>query len=109
MTQVHFNWSNARGASIDSFRADMSDLVETRDHAVRIVRSLTSARDLQDRRNWILRVRDDLGDELFVLPFFLPWLGALKRGYAGRVTETTVSHIVWWNRRQLGRADPQSS
>lgn len=69
MAQVHFHWSNARGASIDSFRADMRDMVEARDHAVRIVRSLAATRGLQDRQNWILRVRDHLGEELFVLPF----------------------------------------
>jgi hypothetical protein len=69
MAQVHFHWSNARGASIDSFRADMKDMMEARDHAVRIVRALAATRALQDRQNWILRVRDHFGEELFVLPF----------------------------------------
>jgi hypothetical protein len=33
------------------------------------VRSLTATRSLEDWRGWMLHVSDDLGDELFVIPF----------------------------------------
>jgi hypothetical protein len=33
------------------------------------VRSLIKARSLEDWRGWVLHVNDDLGDELFVVPF----------------------------------------
>jgi hypothetical protein len=47
----------------------VDDLAEARDHAACVVRSLTTARSLEDWRGWILHVNDDLGDELFVVPF----------------------------------------
>jgi hypothetical protein len=69
MARLNFHWSNARGALIDPFRADMSDLVEARDHAEQVVQSLIASSSLQDRRNWVLHVSDQVGDEIFVLPF----------------------------------------
>jgi uncharacterized protein DUF6894 len=62
MTQVYFHCSNRRGAVID-------DLAEARDHATRVVQSLTKTGSLEDWRDWVLHVSDDLGDELFVVPF----------------------------------------
>ena len=47
----------------------VDDLAEARDRAARVVRSLTQARSLEDWRGWVLHVNDDLGDELFVVPF----------------------------------------
>jgi hypothetical protein len=38
-------------------------------HAACVVRSLISARSAEDWRSWVLHVIDDLGDELFVVPF----------------------------------------
>jgi len=34
-----------------------------------VVRSPTKARSLEDWRGWVLHVNDDLGDELFIVPF----------------------------------------
>jgi hypothetical protein len=70
MTQVYFHCStNTNEVLVDLCVAVVDDLAEARDHAARVVRSLTMARNLGDLRGWVLHVNDDLGDELFVVPF----------------------------------------
>jgi hypothetical protein len=69
MTQVYFHCSNAKEILIDRSGAVVDDIVEARDHATRVVQSLTAARNLEDWRSWVLCVNDDLGEEIFVLPF----------------------------------------
>jgi hypothetical protein len=69
MPHVYFHCSNLKEALIDRYGAVVDDLTEARDHAARVVRSLTKARSLEDWRDWVLHVNDDLGDELFVVPF----------------------------------------
>ena len=69
MTQVYFHCSNSRGVLADRHGAAVEDLAEARDHAACAVRSLTMTQSSEDWRSWILHVSDDLGDELFVVPF----------------------------------------
>jgi hypothetical protein len=69
MTHVYFHCSNRNEVLIDRCGAVVDDLAEARDHAACVVRSLTTARSLEDWRGWTLHVNDDLGDELFVVPF----------------------------------------
>ena len=69
MTHVYFHCSNTREVLIDRCGAVVDDLAEARDRAACVARSLTTARSLEDWRRWILHVNDDLGDELFVVPF----------------------------------------
>ena len=69
MTQVSFHCSNTKDVLVDRCGAVVDDIAEARDHAARIVRSLTMARSLEDWRGWVLHVNDDLGDELFVVSF----------------------------------------
>ena len=69
MTQVYFHCSNANEVLIDRCGAMVDDLTEARDRAASVVRSLTTARSLEDWRGWILHVKGDIGAELFVLPF----------------------------------------
>jgi len=69
MTQVFFHCSNDDEILIDRRGTAVLDLAEARDHATRIVQSLTSNRSLEDWRDWVLHVSDDQGDELFVVPF----------------------------------------
>lgn len=69
MAQVYFHCSNTRGALIDRCGTVVDDLAEARDHAAGVVQSLISAASLEDWRGWVLHVRDDLGDEIFVMPF----------------------------------------
>jgi hypothetical protein len=68
MTQVYFHCSNAKEVLVDRCGAVVDDLAEARDHAACVVRS-TMARSLEDWRGWVLHVNDDLGEELFVVPF----------------------------------------
>jgi hypothetical protein len=69
MTQVFFHCSNAKEVLVDRCGAAVDDLAEARDHAASVVRSITMARSLEDWRDWVLHVNDDLGEELFVVPF----------------------------------------
>jgi hypothetical protein len=69
MTQVYFHCSNAKEVVVDRCGAVVDDLAEARDHAACVVRSLTMAHNLEDWRGWVLYVNDDLGEELFVVPF----------------------------------------
>ena len=69
MTHVYFHCSNKKEVLVDRCGAVVDDLAEARDHAACVVRSLTTARSLEDWRGWILHVNGDLGDELFVVPF----------------------------------------
>jgi hypothetical protein len=69
MAQVYFHCSNPEGALIDHCGVDVSGFDEVRDRAACIVRTLITAPSLEDWRNWALHVSDDLGNEMFVLPF----------------------------------------
>jgi len=69
MTQVYFHCSNAKEVLIDRCGAMVDDLAEARDRAASVARSLTMRRSLDDWSGWILHVNDDLGEELFVVPF----------------------------------------
>jgi hypothetical protein len=69
MTQVYFHCSNTQKDFVDRRGAIVDDLAEARDQATRVVQSLTMTGNLEDWRDWVLHVSDDLGDELFVVPF----------------------------------------
>ncbi|MCK1411561.1 MULTISPECIES: hypothetical protein [unclassified Bradyrhizobium] len=69
MAQVYFHCSNTKTVFVDRRGAVVDDLAEARDHATRVVQSLTRERSLEDWRDWVLHVSDDSGDELFVVPF----------------------------------------
>ena len=73
MTQVYFHCSNTRKVFVDHAGALVNDLVEARDHAARVVRTLTEAGRIEDWSDWVVHVSNDHGDELFVVPFaFVP-------------------------------------
>jgi hypothetical protein len=69
MAQVYFHCSNAQGILIDRRGVAIIDLVEALEHADRVVRSLIAAPNAEDWRGWVLHVSDDLGEEVFVVPF----------------------------------------
>jgi hypothetical protein len=69
MTQVYFHCSNANKVLVDHHGAVVDDLVEARDQATKVVRSLTAEHNPEDWRSWVLHVNDDLGEELFIVPF----------------------------------------
>jgi hypothetical protein len=69
MPDVYFHCSDnqhvmaaKRGIAIDS-------LVEACEQAHRIVRSWVMAANAEDWRNWVLHATDELGEELFTVPF----------------------------------------
>jgi hypothetical protein len=69
MAQVYFHCSNAHGILIDRRGVAIIDLVEALEHADRVVRSLIATPNAEDWRGWVLHVSDDLGEEVFVVPF----------------------------------------
>ncbi len=69
MSQVHLHCSNAQGKPLDQRVADVNDLIEAREYATGVARSLISIPNLRDWRSCLLRVNDDLGEELFVIRF----------------------------------------
>ncbi|MCA6121539.1 hypothetical protein J6500_06410 [Bradyrhizobium sp. WSM 1704] len=68
MSAVYFHCSDEQHVLLDRNGAAM-DLAEARVHAERLVRSYVMTPSAEDWRNWVLHVTDDLGDELFELPF----------------------------------------
>ena len=69
MTQVYFHCSNPRGVLLDRHGTSVDDLADARDQAACVAHSLTMTNSAEDWRSWTLHVTDDLGDELFVVPF----------------------------------------
>jgi len=69
MTQMYFHCSNTKHVYVDRRGAVVNDLIEARDHATRVVQSLTKTASLEDWRDWALHVSDDFGEEVFVISF----------------------------------------
>jgi hypothetical protein len=69
MGQLYFHCSSPKGVLIDRRGTAIRDLGEAKAHAVNVVRSLLGTRGSEDWRRWVLHVSDDLGDEMFVMPF----------------------------------------
>lgn len=69
MAQVYLHCSNSHGRLFDRRVAEVDDLLDARDQTEAVARSLIATPDLQDWRNFRLRVWDDLGEEVFVMPF----------------------------------------
>lgn len=69
MAQVYFHCSNAQQALIDQCGTAVDDLAEAHEHAALVVRSLIMTPSPHDWRGWVLHVNDDLGDEIFTVPF----------------------------------------
>ena len=69
MAQVYFHSSNAQGILIDRHGTAVDDLAAAHDHATHVGRPLIMAPSLEDWRDSVLHVSDELGDEIFVVPF----------------------------------------
>jgi hypothetical protein len=67
MSQFHFHCSNAQGNVLDQRVVDVDSLIETREYATSVARLLIDTPNLRDWRRCLLRVKDDLGEELFVV------------------------------------------
>jgi hypothetical protein len=69
MAQVYFHCSHGDFLMVDCCGAEVESLTDARERAAMVVRSLIAAPALEDWRNWILHVSDDLGDEVLTVPF----------------------------------------
>ena len=69
MAQVFLHYSTPRGVVMYQTVAKVTNLTELRDYAMQSVQSLIAAPSLEDWRHWSLHAHDDLGSELFAVPF----------------------------------------
>jgi hypothetical protein len=69
MARLHFHCSNTQGALIDPVGIDLGDFADACAHATRVVQSFITSPSLEDWRSWMLHVCDDLGEEVFLVPF----------------------------------------
>jgi len=70
MRRVSFCCSTSRGTVLDRRVADVKSLFEARQYAAAVARSLIANTATQDWRRCRLHVRDEQGEELFVMPFW---------------------------------------
>ena len=68
MTDVFFHCSDKEHVLIDRSGAAINGLIEACEHAERLARSYIMMASAEDWRNWVVRVTDERGDELFALP-----------------------------------------
>jgi hypothetical protein len=69
MAQVYFHCTNAEGVWFDRRGAAIGNLAEAKDHAALVVRSLLMTPSTEDWHNWVLHASDDIGEEIFCVPF----------------------------------------
>ena len=69
MVQIYYHCSTTEGVLIDRCGTAADDLMEACEHAATIVGSLVTAPSLEDWRGWVLHVSDELGEEIFTVPF----------------------------------------
>ena len=69
MAQISLSCSNSRGMLLDRQTIQVEDLLEACDYATAMARSLLATASLEDWRRCRLDVCDDLGVEIFVMPF----------------------------------------
>lgn len=91
MRQVSLCCSTSRGTVLDRRVADVNNLLEARQYATAFAQSLVASAAARDWRKCRVHVRDERGEELFVMPF---WSTASKPGLKTRL------------RAALGRAWP---
>jgi len=69
MSEVHVHCSNGNGIVLDARVAQVDGLTEAREYAKGVARSLMTVPTLRDWRECWLEVSDDLGEEIFAMPF----------------------------------------
>jgi hypothetical protein len=69
MTHVYFHCSSTDHVLLNYDDADVTDLTEARERADTMVRALIATPGVEDWRDWMLHASDDLGEEMFSLPF----------------------------------------
>jgi hypothetical protein len=69
MAQVYFHCSNAEEVWVDGRGVAVGNLVEAHKQAAIVVRALLMTAGVEDWRDWVLHASDDLGEEIFAVPF----------------------------------------
>ena len=69
MAQVYFHCSTTERALLNYGEAEVADMTEAREQAALLVRALVAAPGPEDWRDWMLHISDDLGEEMYSLPF----------------------------------------
>ena len=69
MTDVYFHCSSNGRLLPRRQVVAVESLTQARDYAACVVRSLLTTPGMEDWRTWILHASDELGDELFIVPF----------------------------------------
>jgi hypothetical protein len=69
MAQVFFRCSNSDRMLPNLCAADVDGLTEAREEATRAIHLLMALPGADDWRDWVMHVSDDLGEEMFALPF----------------------------------------
>jgi Domain of unknown function (DUF6894) len=69
LTRVHFHCSSTEQVLLDYDEADVADMTEAREQGAMMIREFLAAPGPEDWRDWMLHVSDDLGGDLFALPF----------------------------------------
>jgi hypothetical protein len=69
MVHVYFHCSNAEQVLVDKSGADVEDLVEAHERATRVVQGFLTRPGPHDWRTWTLKVSDEEGEEIFLMPF----------------------------------------
>lgn len=66
---IYLSCHNDEEILADLGGTDVDDLTAARDYAVRAIRSGVASSSAERWRKWVLRVSDDLGNEIFEMPF----------------------------------------
>ncbi|MGZ3410426.1 MAG: DUF6894 family protein [Xanthobacteraceae bacterium] len=69
MTHVYFHCTGPERVLLDKRGRDVEDMTEARDFALRVVKEFIESRGPDDWRTWTLRVSDEDGEEIFLMPF----------------------------------------
>jgi hypothetical protein len=69
MTQIYFDCCSPRQVLLDRRGSEVEDMVEACQHAVGLVHQLVASPGPQDWRDWVVRVSDEDGEEIFQVAF----------------------------------------
>jgi hypothetical protein len=69
MTNVYFHCANEEHEFAAKCGVDIDNFVEACEHAHRIISSYVMTASAEDWRGWVLYATDELGEEIFTLPF----------------------------------------
>ncbi len=69
MPHVYFHCSCTEQVLLNYGGADVADMSEAHEQAALVVRELLALPGPEDWRDWMLHISDDLGEQLFALPF----------------------------------------